>query len=320
MKRIGVLTSGGDSPGMNAAIRAVVRGALYHDMEVFGIERGYEGLIAGEIYEMDRRSVSDIIQRGGTILKTARSEAFMQDEGFAMALNMIDSFQIEGLIIIGGNGSLTGALRLAEAGVKVIGLPGTIDNDLPFTDFTIGFDTAVNTVLGAVGNIRDTSHSHERTTIIEVMGRECGDIAIYAGLTGGAEIILIPEQEVDMQAVCRRLIEGKNSGKRSSIIIKAEGVNISSEDLEHTIRERTGLDTKMVILGYIQRGGSPTARDRMIASLLGYEAVKLLSEGIGNKAVGIHDGSVVSFDLAEAMRMENTTILELGTLAEILSK
>jgi 6-phosphofructokinase 1 len=320
MKRIGVLTSGGDSPGMNAAIRAVVRSALYKEMEIFGIERGYEGLIAGEIYEMNRRSVSDIIQRGGTILKTARSESFMGDEGFAMALNMLDSFQIEGLIVIGGNGSLAGALKLAKAGVKTIGLPGTIDNDLAFTDFTIGFDTAVNTVLSAVGNIRDTSHSHERTTIIEVMGRKCGDIAVHAGLTGGAEIILIPEEKVDIPAICRRLIEGKNSGKRSSIIIKAEGVDISSEDLEQAIRERTGLDTKMVILGYIQRGGSPTAQDRMIASRLGNEAVNLLASGAYNKAVGIHEGRVVSFDLEEALRMEHESVLELSALAEILSQ
>jgi 6-phosphofructokinase 1 len=305
---------------MNAAIRAAVRGGLYHGMEIFGVERGYEGLISGEIYRMDRRSVSDIIQRGGTILKTARSEAFMEDEGFSMALNMLDSFQIDGLIVIGGNGSLTGALKLADAGIKVIGLPGTIDNDLPFTDYTIGFDTAVNTVLGAVGNIRDTSHSHDRITIIEVMGRECGDIAIYAGLTGGAEIILIPEREADIQSICRRLVEGKNNGKRSSIIIKAEGVNMSTEELERSIRERTGLDAKMVILGYIQRGGSPTARDRMLASRLGYEAVDLLRSGAYNKAVGVRGGKTVSYDLSEAMRMKKTSVADLDVLADILSR
>ena len=318
MKRIGLLTSGGDSPGMNAAIRAVARSAIYHELEVFGIDRGYEGLIAGEIWEMDRRSVSDIIQRGGTMLKTARSASFKEADGFNMALNMLENFRIDGLVVIGGNGSLRGALDLSRSGVKVIGLPGTIDNDLPFTDFTIGFDTAVNKVLNAVGNIRDTSHAHERTTIIEVMGRECGDIAIYAGLTGGAEIILIPECEVDMNEVCRRLIEGKNCGKKSSIIIKAEGVNISSEDLERIIRERTGLDTKMVILGYIQRGGSPTARDRMLASLFGNRAVELLVAGEYNKAIGIQGSDIVSVDLEKALDMKGRSIIGLGATADIL--
>jgi 6-phosphofructokinase 1 len=320
MKRIGVLTSGGDSPGMNAAIRAVVRGAIYNGMEVFGIERGYEGLITGEICELDQRSVSDIIHRGGTILKTARCEAFRTEDGFKMALNMLTSFHIDGLVVIGGNGSLCGAVELARAGVKVIGLPGTIDNDLPFTDFTIGFDTAVNTVLSAVGNVRDTSYSHDRTTIIEVMGRECGDIAIYAGLTGGAEIILTPERDVDMDEVCRTLVEGKNRGKMSSIIIKAEGVNISTEELENAIRERTGLDVKMVILGYIQRGGSPSARDRMLASRVGYEAARLLKEGTANRAVGVVGGKIVSPEIEEALGMQGASIVNLKELADILSR
>jgi 6-phosphofructokinase 1 len=305
---------------MNAAIRAVVRSAVYEEMEIFGIERGYEGLIAGEIYEMNARSVSDIIQRGGTILKTARSEAFMQDDGFSMAMNMLESFKMEGLIIIGGNGSLNGALKLAQAGVKVIGLPGTIDNDLPFTDYTIGFDTAVNTVLSAIGNIRDTSTSHDRTTIIEVMGRECGDIAVCAGLTGGAEVILVPEKEIDMTEICRILVQGRSRGKKSSIIVKAEGVNISSADLEQVIGEKTGLEVKVVVLGYIQRGGSPTARDRMIASLVGYEAVRLLKNDQGNKAVGVRGDQVVSYDLKEALTMEKSAILALDGLASILNQ
>jgi 6-phosphofructokinase 1 len=305
---------------MNAAIRAVVRGAIYNGLEVFGIERGFDGLIAGEIFEMDRKSVSDIIHRGGTVLKTARSTQFMEEQGFRMALNMLESFQIEGLVIIGGNGSLHGALDLVKAGVKVIGLPGTIDNDLPFTDETIGFDTSVNTVLSAVGKIRDTSHSHDRTTVVEVMGRECGDIAIVAGLTGGAEMILIPERTVDMNAVCRTLVENRNNGKMSSIIIKAEGVDITTAELEQTIREKTGLDTKMVILGYVQRGGSPTARDRMLASVMGYEAVRLLISGEYNKAVGFRNNDVVSYDLQEAMQMKKKSLLPLSDISDILSK
>ncbi|MBQ2271287.1 MAG: ATP-dependent 6-phosphofructokinase [Firmicutes bacterium] len=205
MKRIGVLTSGGDAPGMNAAIRAVVRTAIAEDMEVYGIERGYEGLINGEIRKMEMSSVGDIIHRGGTILKTARSERFITPEGFQRALDMIENFGLEGLVVIGGDGSLTGGLELTRAGVPVMGLPGTIDNDLAYTDFTIGFDTTVNTVLSAIGNIRDTSSSHERTTVLEVMGRNCGDIALYAGLAGGAETVLIPEVDADLSSICRKI-------------------------------------------------------------------------------------------------------------------
>ncbi|MDR2163258.1 MAG: 6-phosphofructokinase [Clostridiales Family XIII bacterium] len=319
MKRIAVLTSGGDSPGMNAAIRAIVRSASCAEMEVFGVARGYEGLIAGEIAPMDRRGVGGIIQRGGTVLKTARSANFMTEEGFRMAMNMLESFQIEGLIVIGGNGSLRGAAQLIRAGINVIGLPGTIDNDLPFTDFTIGFDTAVNTVLSAISNVRDTSASHERTTIIEVMGAKCGDIAVYAGVTGGAEIILIPEREPDLNEICRVLIGNKNKGKMSSIIIKAEGVDISTAELEKEIRGRTGLDVKMVILSYLQRGGSPTASDRMLASRLGYEAVRLLKDNIANKAVGVVGGEVRSFDLEAALEMDGAKVTDLSFLTDVLS-
>jgi len=320
INRIGVLTSGGDAPGMNAAIRAVVRTAVYYGIEVYGIERGYEGLIAGEFRQMNARSVSDIIHRGGTILKSARSEAFMTKTGFDAALNMLECYHIDGLIVIGGNGSLTGALELIKAGVIIEGLPGTIDNDLPFTDYTIGFDTAVNTVLAAIGNIRDTSAAFDRSTIIEVMGRNCGDIAIYTGLTGGAEIILIPEKKSDINEVCRRLIDGRNSGKTSSIIIKAEGFDISTAELERIIEEKTGLDVKTVVLGYIQRGGSPTARDRMIASVLGNKAVTLLRDGIYNKAIGMQSGSIVYYDLAEALAMTKTGIEDLNSIAFILGQ
>lgn len=320
MKRIAVLTSGGDAPGMNAAIRAVVRGALYHDMEVFGIERGYEGLMNGDFKEMTVSSVSDIMQRGGTTLKTARSKRFMTPEGFQRAVDMLDNFKIEGLVVIGGDGSYQGGLALSKIGKTVIGLPGTIDNDLSYTDYTIGFDTAVNTVLSAIGNIRDTSSSHERGTVIEVMGRNCGDIALYAGLTGGAESILIPEEPVDISKICRTLIRGKNRGKMHSVILRAEGVEMSAEELAKTITERTGIDIKIVVLGYIQRGGSPTARDRMLASRTGYKAVELLlQEGMTSKAVGIKGDEIVYYDLEEALNMPRTHDKYLMDLAEILS-
>ena len=319
MKRIGILTSGGDSPGMNAAIRAVVRGAIYNKLEIYGIERGYEGLINGEIKEMSVSSVSDILQRGGTMLKTARSQRFISPEGFRRALDMLENFEIEGLVVIGGDGSLKGGLELSKAGITVMGLPGTIDNDLAYSDYTIGFDTAVNTVLSAIGNIRDTSSSHERTTVIEVMGRHCGDIAMYAGLTGGAEIILIPEEPVDINAICRKLILGKNRGKLHNIIIRAEGVEMCSNELAETICERTGMDTKVVVLGYIQRGGSPTARDRMLASRMGYEAVELMLKDSNSKAIGINGGDIVHYNLEEALNMTRAHDKSFIELAEILS-
>ena len=224
MKRIGILTSGGDCPGMNAVIRAATRYAIYFDMEIYGIHRGYEGLIDGEFEKLDRRSVADIMQRGGTSLRTARSERFMTPEGLERAARNLETYKINDLIVIGGNGSLTGALILSQKyGVNVIGIPGTIDNDLAYTDSTIGFDTALNTVLDAITRVRDTSSAHERTTIIEVMGRHCGDIALYAGLTGGAEYVLVPEFESDINDICQKIMEGVNAGKLHSIIIIAEG-------------------------------------------------------------------------------------------------
>ena len=320
MKRIAVLTSGGDAPGMNAAIRAVVRGTLYHKMEVYGIERGYEGLINGEIKELSVGSVSDTLQRGGTWLKTARSKRFMTPEGFRRAVDMLQNFEIEGLVVIGGDGSFRGGLELTKAGITVIGLPGTIDNDLAYTDYTIGFDTSVNTVLSAIGNIRDTSSSHERSTVIEVMGRKCGDIALYAGLTGGAESILIPEEPVDMNKICRTLIQGKNRGKMHSIILRAEGVEMCTDEVAKTIEERTGMETKVVVLGYIQRGGSPTARDRMLATRMGYKAVELLlEEGMTSKAVGVKGDAIIFYDLEEALNMKGCHDKSLMELAEIMS-
>ena len=318
MKRIGVLTSGGDSPGMNACIRAVVRAGISAGLEVYGIRRGYEGLIDGDFVEMNVSSVADIIQRGGTMLGTARSARFMTDEGFARALSMLDTFRIEGLVVIGGDGSLHGAQMLSNAGIKVMGLPGTIDNDLAYTDFTIGFDTAVNTALSTISNIRDTSSSHGRTTVIEVMGRECGDIALYAGLAGGAETVLIPEKEMDIAGICRKLLEGKHRGKLHSVIIKAEGVPITAGDLARELEEKTGLETKKVVLGYIQRGGSPTARDRLLASRTACHAVRLLAEDSESKCIGIRGDEIIAVSFEEAFNTEKTTHFEYLDICDIL--
>ncbi len=305
---------------MNACIRAIVRGAIYNGMEVYGIRRGYEGLIDGEIEQMDVSSVADIIHRGGTILRTARSERFLTKEGFARALSMLETFGIEGLAVIGGDGSLRGGAELSQAGVTVMGLPGTIDNDLAYTDYTIGFDTAVNTALMAIGNIRDTSSSHGRTTIIEVMGRHCGDIALYAGLAGGAETILVPEETLDVAGICKKLLTGKNRGKLHSIIIKAEGVSMSSEELRTVLEERTGLETRVVILGYIQRGGGPTARDRLLASRTGYRAVELFRDGSPSKAVGIRGEEIIAVDINDALKTpKSSNASAIIQLSDILS-
>ena len=320
MRTIGVLTSGGDAPGMNAAIRAVVRGAVYNKVKVYGIRRGYEGLLEGDIAEMEVSSVSDIIQRGGTVLRTARSQEFMEPAGFKRALDMLENFEIGGLVVIGGDGSLTGGRELSHAGISVMGLPGTIDNDLAYTECSIGFDTAVNTVLSAISNIRDTSSSHGRCTVVEVMGRNCGDIALYAGLAGGAEYILIPEKETDLNAMCRKIIQGKNRGKLHSLIIRAEGAELGTAELAKIIEQRTGLETRAVVLGYTQRGGSPTARDRILASLMGYRAIELLLSGNRSKAVGIKGGSIIDMDLDKALDMKrvwNGTIMDLCDILSI---
>jgi len=291
----------------------------YHEVKVFSIEHGYDGLIAGDIRELGPRDVSDMIQRGGTFLKTARSEAFRTEEGFQRALDMLDNFKIDGLIVIGGNGSMAGAHALAKAGVKIAFLPGSIDNDMAYTDYAIGFDTAVNTALFAISNTRDTSASHERVTIIEVMGRECGDIAVYAGLTGGAEIILIPEKPVDLGEICRTLIESRNKGKGSNIIVMAEGVDISPTELDQELDKRTGLDVKTTILGYLQRGGSPTSRDRLLASVLGAKAVELLIDGVHGVALGEVNGETVWQELGEALKAEKRDITPLFDLANTLA-
>ncbi|NLY81677.1 MAG: 6-phosphofructokinase [Clostridiales bacterium] len=320
MNKIGVLTSGGDSPGMNAAVRAVVRCGINDGLEVYGIYRGFEGLMEGEIVKMDRVSVADILQRGGTILKTARSDKFMTEEGQKKAINMLKTFGIEGLVIIGGDGSLRGGAELAKKGVCVIGIPGTIDNDLAYTDCTIGFDTAVNTVLEAITKIRDTSSANERTTIIEVMGRKCGDIALYSGLGGGAEFVLIPEVKAEFTDVCKKVVQGVNRGKQHSIIVKAEGYPMKSEDLVKGISEYTGRETKLVVLSYLQRGGSPTLQDRKIATLCGARATELLKNDSRNKALGVLGSEVVEYDLYEALEQKHSIDLEMYNLVDILSR
>lgn len=318
MKTIGVLTSGGDAPGMNAAIRAVVRAGIFNNVRVMGIERGYKGLIEGKIKEMDLSSVGDIIHRGGTKLKTARCEEFKTEEGRKKALNVLNVFGIEGLVVIGGDGSFQGAQKLSELGIKTIGIPGTIDNDLAYTDYTIGFDTSVNTVLDAITKIRDTSTSHERASIIEVMGRHCGDIALYAGLAGGAESIIVPEVENNLDDVCRKLIQGKARGKLHNIIMVAEGVG-NAYEIGDEIAEKTGIETRRTVLGHLQRGGSPSAFDRILASRMGAKAVELLLNGSSGRVVGIKENKIIDQDINEALTIEKQFDMDMYELTNILS-
>ncbi|ACJ32883.1 6-phosphofructokinase [Anoxybacillus flavithermus] len=318
MKRIGVLTSGGDSPGMNAAIRAVVRKAIYHGLEVYGIYHGYAGLIAGQIKKLEIGDVGDIIHRGGTMLYTARCPEFKTLEGQLKGIEQLKKHGIEGLVVIGGDGSYQGAKKLTEHGYPCVGVPGTIDNDIPGTDFTIGFDTALNTVIDAIDKIRDTATSHERTYVIEVMGRHAGDIALWAGLAGGAESILIPEADYDMDEIVSRLKRGHERGKKHSIIIVAEGVG-SGVDFGKRIEEATGLETRVTVLGHVQRGGSPTAFDRVLASRLGARAVELLIEGKGGRCVGIQNNQLVDHDIIEALAQTHTVDQKMYQLSKELS-
>ena len=318
--KIGVLTSGGDAPGMNAAIRAVVRCGIDAGFEVYGIKRGYEGLLDGEIEQMNLSSVGDILHRGGTILKTARSERFSTEEGVKRSKVILDTFGIDALIVIGGDGSMRGALELSKLGVNVMCLPGTIDNDLAYTDYTIGFDTAVNTVLDAISKVRDTSSAHERNTIIEVMGRHCGDIALYAGVGGGAEAVLIPEVEVDVNRVCRKILQGAGRGKLNSIIINAEGSGVSSDELAKEIAELTGRETRIVVLSYLQRGGVPTLDDRLLASQSGAKAIELIQNGIKNRAIGTVNGKIQAFEIEGALAEKPEFDHELYELIDVLSK
>jgi 6-phosphofructokinase 1 len=319
LQRIALLTSGGDSPGMNACIRAVVRKAIYHGLEVIGIKRGFNGFIEADMYPMNPGSVADIIHRGGTILRTARSEQFKTPTGRAKAYENVKRFGVQGLVVIGGDGSFRGARVFHEEyGLPVIGVPGTIDNDIAGTDQSIGFDTAVNTAVEAINKIRDTATSHERTFIIEVMGRHYGFIALAAGLAGGAESILVPECPYNYDEICERLMRGYRRGKLHSIIVVAEGV-ASGIEVGRIIRERTGFDTKVTILGHLQRGGMPSAADLILASRMGSRAVELLMAGAKKEMVGIKAGVIIALDIDEALSQTKSIDAEMCNLAVTLS-
>lgn len=319
LKKIAVMTSGGDSPGMNAAIRSVVRVALHEGAEVWGIYNGYAGMTSDKIELLDSRSVGDIIQRGGTFLGTARCDEFRTEAGRKKAVENLRRRGIEGVVVIGGDGSLTGAKLLSELGIAVVGLPGTIDNDIWGTDYSIGFDTAVNTVLDAINKIRDTASSHGRVIVIEVMGRNSGWIAMTAGLAGGAEQILIPEMTVNIDEVCQKLRQSHDSGKKYSVVVVAEGAG-SAVKFGEVIAQQTGLDTRVSVLGHIQRGGSPSAFDRILASTLAEHAVMTLLSGVSNVMFGYRNGSVVAIDLADAIGHKKTIDPSRFRLANILSQ
>ena len=305
IKTIGVLTSGGDAPGMNAAIRAVVRTALNKGLKVKGIQKGYNGLLNDEIIDMDKRSVADIIQRGGTVLYTARCMEFMTEEGQKRGAEVCRKHGIDGIVVIGGDGSFRGAQKLAAQGINTIGLPGTIDLDIACTDYTIGFDTALNTVTDAVDKIRDTSTSHERVSIVEVMGRNCGDIALYAGIACGAEYIITPEKGYDKKELCDIILDGKKKGKMHNLILLAEGVGGASE-LAKFIENETKIETRATVLGHVQRGGSPSAFDRVLASRMGSKAIELLLEGKTSRVVGIRKNEIYDVDIDEALALDRT--------------
>lgn len=304
MKTIGVLTSGGDAPGMNAAIRAVVRSGISKGMRVIGIRRGYSGLINGDMIEMNLRSVSDIIHRGGTVLYTARSPEFKTEEGLQKAVHVCNEMGIDGIAVIGGDGSFRGASDLSARGIPCVGLPGTIDNDISSSENCIGFDTAVNTVMENVDKLRDTTESHDRCSVVEVMGRRAGYIALHAGIAVGATCIIVPEVPVDIEKdIIPKLQNIQKTGKKHFIIMVAEGVG-KVEDIAKLIQDRTGIESRATILGHVQRGGSPTVRDRVMASEMGYYAVELLSKGIGNRVIVMKDNKVIDYDIHEALKMK----------------
>ncbi len=303
MKTIGVLTSGGDAPGMNAAIRAVVRTAISLGMNVKGIKRGYNGLMEGDIIDLDIRSVSDIINRGGTFLYTARSPKFKTEEGVMEAVENCKKFGIEGIAVIGGDGSFKGARSLSNHGIPCVGIPGTIDNDISYTEYTIGFDTAMNTAIDMVDRIRDTAQSHDRCSVVEVMGRHAGYIAVQTGIAVGASAILVPEIKTDINDVIEKIKNSSTTGRKHFIVVVAEGVG-GVEEIAKAIEEKTGIESRATVLGHVQRGGNPTVRDRVCATELGNAAVHLLSQGIGNRVVGYKDGKLVNYDIFEALNMK----------------
>ena len=319
MKKIVVLTSGGDSPGMNAAIRAVVRTGIFHGLEVFGVERGYTGLIEGQIFPMNISSVGGIMQRGGTILKTSRCEKFKTKEGLDIALQKLKEFNIDGLVTIGGDGTLRGIRELSALGVKTMGVPATIDNDLSKTDMAIGVDTALNTVIGAIDKIKDTASSHERAFLIQVMGRNSGYLALMGGIAGGVEVILIPEISYNLREISLKLKEGYQRGKTHCIIIIAEGVGKIYE-ISKFLEDKIGFETRVTILGYLQRGGSPSAFDRLLASRLGAAAVEHLLKGETSKMVGLMGNKIEATDLEVVLSQQKTISQDLYNLALMLAK
>ncbi|MGM0170882.1 6-phosphofructokinase [Enterococcus sp. AZ140] len=300
MKRIGILTSGGDAPGMNAAVRAVVRKGIYEGLEVYGINYGFAGLVAGDIRRLDVADVGDKIQRGGTFLYSARYPEFATEEGQLKGIEQLKKFGIEGLVVIGGDGSYHGAMALTKRGFPAVGVPGTIDNDIPGTDFTIGFDTAINTVLESIDRIRDTATSHVRTFVIEVMGRNAGDIALWSGVAGGADEIIIPEHDFDMAVVAKKIQDGRDRGKKHCLIILAEGV-MGGNEFAEKLSAYGDYHTRVSILGHVVRGGSPTARDRVLASKFGAHAVELLQQGKGGLCIGIRDNDIVEADIIDTL-------------------
>lgn len=318
MKKIGVLTSGGDAPGMNAAIRAVVRAALSKNMEVMGIYRGYNGLINGDIKQLSVRSVSDVIQHGGTMLYTARCQEFRHEEGLQKAKQTCIDNGIEGIVVIGGDGSFRGAADLSARGIPCVGIPGTIDNDIAMSEYTIGYDTAMNTAMELVDKLRDTSQSHDRCSVVEVMGRHAGYIAVNTGIACGATCIIVPEKPWSIEAVCDKIKQTQATGKHHFIVVVSEGVG-NSGDIAKQIEEKTGVESRATILGHVQRGGSPTIRDRIAASQLGYYAVQLLFEGKGNRVVGIQNNKIVDYDIQEALSMKKPFEDELYRIADEIS-
>lgn len=304
IKRIGVLTSGGDAPGMNAAIRAVVRSGIYRGFQVYGIKKGYEGLLKGDMFEMNLRTVSDIMSRGGTILQTARSKEFATDDGVKRAARMAEVFQLDAIVVIGGDGSFRGARALAREGVNVIGIPATIDNDINSTDYTIGFDTALNTVKDAIDKIKDTAYSHERCSVVEVMGRGAGYIALNCAIADGAEACILPEKKFDIDTdIIQPIIGCRNRGKHHYIVIIAEGVGGTME-IADQIKSITGISTTTTILGHLQRGGSPTVRDRVAASLMAVKATECLQNGEKNKIIAEKNNKYIAIDIEEALEMK----------------
>jgi 6-phosphofructokinase 1 len=303
IKKIGILTSGGDAPGMNAAVRAVARAAIRKGMQVYGIRRGYNGLINGDVFEMNERSVSDIIQRGGTMLYTARCPEFRTEEGVEKAKAKCEELGLEGIVVIGGDGSFRGAADLSAKGILCVGLPGTIDNDISCTEYTIGYDTAMNTAMEMVDKLRDTAQSHDRCSVVEVMGRGAGFIAVNTGVACGATYVITSEVPYNLDEVAKKMLESRKTGKQHFIIIVSEGVG-HSDEIARTLQEKTGIEARTTILGHVQRGGSPTVRDRVVASQMGYYAVDLLSQGIGNRVVGMQNNKIVDFDIQEALSMK----------------